>query len=212
MPEQDVESLRNSLLQNGLKPVSLVHPGVVLANLAEIFATTLDQEGDAGILHADVNTSLLMLRVQGQTALIRQLKEGLAAVHRSVMQSYGLDEETAVKLFNSGSFDVSSQSSPFMASWVHQVELSLDFIERRMGGRIRKLFLSGSSLGVNILRPVFELELKRKVEVLPEPASFQPPTPPAKLAEGQKAVSPFLLGACEAWRVFQAAGGPPDAI
>jgi hypothetical protein len=148
----------------------------------------------------------------GELALIRQLKDGLGAVHQSVMDSYGLDEATAVKLFNSGSFDISSQSSPFMANWVHQVELSLDFIERRVGGRVRKIYLCGASLGINILRPVFEMDLKRPVEVLPALEGIDCPAMDGRLAAGHRPVSPYLFAACEAYRAMRAAGGVPDEI
>lgn len=212
MPSEMVERFSTELSDRGLKPVSLVHRGIALANLAEKAADILDAGGDTGVLYADVDSSLLVLRVGGRLALIRQLKEGLGAVHKSVMDSYGLDQDTATKLFNSGSFDISSQSSPFMANWVHQVELSLDFIERRQGGRVRHIFLCGSSLGINILRPVFELDLQRPVEVLPALKGFDCPVVSGRLAAEHRPVSPYLLAACEAYRTMGAARGVADEI
>lgn len=212
MPEAPIKHFREELQRLGLTPVSLVHRGIALANLTEKVKSVIDPEGNTGILYADVNSSVLVLRINKETVLIRQLKEGLDAVFKSVMEGFGLDRETAIKLFNSGSFDVSSQGSPYIANWIHQVELSLDFIERRMGGRIRKLFLCGSSLGINILRVIFEAETKRPTEVLPQLPGFACPTQNGKLAEGQRPVSPYLLGACEALRVTFSGGGQADEI
>jgi len=201
MPEAAIDKLRRVVEQRALRPVSLVHRGIAIANLTEKARGATSESANIGMLYADSLSSLLVLDVAGETVLIRQLKEGLSSVYESVMQDFGLDHDTAVKLFNSGSFDVSAQKSAALSGWMHQIELSLDFIERRTGSRIGKLYLCGSCLGLNILRTIFEVGLKRLVEVLPPLPGFDCPLLEGRLAEGQRPVSPHLLAACEAARV-----------
>ena len=196
------EKIRKALAQRGFRPVSLVHRGVVLANLSALTARHSDCGPDFGMLYADGDSSLLVLRAGDELVLVRQLKEGLSCVFESLRKAYGLDDETAETLFHSGSFDITSQSKAFLANWVHQVELSLDFIERRFGRRIGTLYLCGTSLGANVLATPFREPLGRNVEVLPELDALPCPLQEGRLAEGHRAVSPFLLAATEATRLM----------
>lgn len=210
IPRQIVDGLDQALTACRLTPVSLVHIGSALANLSALGATTFNNEGNTAILHADMNSSILSVRVNQKNVLIRQLKQGLTPVFQSISESYGLDEDMTVKLFNSGSFDVSGQAAMSMSGWFHQVEMSLDFVSRRLGGRVDKLFLSGSSPGLNVLCTNFSSALGCPVEMIPAfPNVFSP-----SLSDGtegafgeETAVIPYLIAATEGAKILKLAGG-----
>lgn len=207
VPKALVDDLDDALTKRGLSPVSLVHTGTALANLSLLGQETFDRDGNTAILHTDIESSTLSVRVNKQNVLIRQLKQGLRPVFTSISESYGLDEEMAVKLFDSGSFDISKQTVTTMSSWFHQIEMSLDFVARRMGGRVEKLFLSGSSLGLNVLRENFANALECPVDIVPPLPHLSCPSLPGRLAEGQNPVTPYLIAASEGARIMRIAGG-----
>ncbi|MDT8391345.1 MAG: pilus assembly protein PilM [Lentisphaeria bacterium] len=207
MPKAMVDDLDDALTKRGFTPVSLIHTGTALANLSLLGGETFDRDGNTAILHTDIMSSTLSVRVNKQNVLIRQLKQGLRPVFTSITESYGLDEEMAVKLFNSGSFDISNQTVAAMSSWFHQIEMSLDFVARRMGGRVEKLFLSGSSLGLNVLRENFSSALGCPVDIIPPLPHLSCPSLPGRLAEGQNPVTPYLIAASEGARIMRLSGG-----
>ena len=205
-PRRLVDELDKAVIKCGLVPVSLVHTGTALTNLSILGKTIFDSEGNTAILHVDIESSILAVRVNQQTVMVRQLKQGLRPVYKCITESYGLDEDMAVKLFNSGSFDISGQTNKAMSGWFHQVEMSLDFVARRLGGRVNKLFLSGSSLGIGVLCENFAAILSRPVEIIPNLPDISWPAPDTP-GDSQPPMAPYLIAATEGARVLHAHGG-----
>ena len=64
----------------------------------------------------------------------------------------------------SGSFDFSGNITSVLNSWMHQVGISLDFIERRHGQRVETLYIHGADAGAGLIESIFSQAIKRVVE------------------------------------------------
>lgn len=197
LPVAAVDSISASLHQSNLSTVSLVTRGTVAANLAE---RDLPDDGRAvGFLEIGNETSMLLLYVGENLALARQFKVGLDMIVESLMKAFDLDYDTAAKLFNSGSFDFSGNITSSVSTWMHQVSISLDFIERRYGGRVDDLYLFGAGTGTQVLISIFRGAVHRNVKPWAVVEGLATGSPPAELAAPP---GMFALALGEAQRVM----------
>ena len=75
--------------------------------------------------------------------LIRKFDFGSRLIMEKVQQSLGIDIATAEGILTDGSFDISQQISEVLDGFIKQIVVSRDFVERREGCRISKVFASG---------------------------------------------------------------------
>ncbi|MCF7854195.1 MAG: hypothetical protein K9N51_05300 [Candidatus Pacebacteria bacterium] len=199
LPYEEIDILEDIVVNAGLTPVTLVAEGIAAANLAEAEPEKLPEEGAVGFLRIRGSTSLLLLYDGNDLALARQFRVGADAIIESLMSAFDLDYETARKLFNSGSFDFSGNISGDVSSWLHQISISLDFIERRYGHRAEPLYLLGPGQGTNVLCDVFSEAAGRKIEPWDVLGSLGGLEAPPGLAQSSET---YALALCEAVRIM----------
>jgi Tfp pilus assembly PilM family ATPase len=199
-PSEKVEALEKIIESAGLKPVSLIPSGVAAANLAEAAPEKLEEDSAVGFMQIGAGHSILLLYSGKTLALARQFKLGVDSFVESLMAAFDLDYATADKLFKSGSFDFSENISAAVNSWMHQVSISLDFIERRYGKRVESLQLLGPGAGLAVLKEVFATSIGHKVDVWNVFDLLDNLQPPADLEESPEM---FALALCEAKRIMR---------
>ncbi len=200
LPRQQVDSLQRLILDAGRTPVSFTAAGVAVANLAEATPGVLVEGHAVGFLQIGLGTSMLLLYDGANLALARQFKLGIDTIVESLMSAFDLDYATACKLFNSGSFDFSGNVSSSVNTWLHQVSISLDFIERRYGHPVETLNLLGAGAGTNVLREIFTNAVRHKIETWDAFSAISGATPPKDLEEPPEL---YALALCEAERIMR---------
>jgi hypothetical protein len=165
MPQEFVDNFHQALTQEGFVPVSLLPSGAAVADLARRHQVNVDNKV-VGYLEVGNHASMLFLFVDHQPVLARQFKVGVADIVGTLEESFELDYATAAKLFMSGSFDFSGNIGTSINSWLHQVGISLDFVERRFGSQLEKVFVldSATGNGAGVLAKLFERAVKRNFE------------------------------------------------
>lgn len=200
IPRPEVEQLRGIVADAGLTPVSLIPQGIGVANLAEISVDLMTNDKALGFLWVGNSSSMLILYAGENLALARQFKTGFNALLETVMKDYGLDEETAAKFVASGSFDFSGNLSAAAKSWMHQVGISLDFIERRYGQRVEDLYVLSTAAGTPVLTSAFKEAVDRNIEVWDAVSKIGIEGNPSQA--GNQGLE-FAIALCEARRIMQ---------
>jgi Tfp pilus assembly PilM family ATPase len=173
MPEEVVRKTYDWLIGSGLTPVSLQVPGVAVANLVGAAAGQVSAQHSVGFLELSTRTSLLMILDEGDLALARQFKFGNGVVLEKLKSQFELDQGTALKFYESGSFDFSADVKPLMNPWLHQLSISLDYFERRSGHPVSSLFLFGSGSCSKVVEQILAEYIRRPLAAW-EPLSALP--------------------------------------
>lgn len=161
LPTAMVERLRELVTEAGLIPCSLRVSGVAVSNLAHQ-AKNLLQEGKAtGMLEIGAVSALLLLFQGQELVLARQFKFGAGVIIDALKSGFELDNDTAAKLFVSGSFDFTANVTPVLAPWLHQLGISLDFFERRFSKTISALYVFGGGSQSKIVESIIGERVRR---------------------------------------------------
>lgn len=188
----------------GLRGVGLTLGGVAAANLVQYAADGPKDEGATAFLHMCNDVSQLLV-FRGQTlTVIREFQLGQRTIINSLMKNMDLDEETTLKLFLSGSFDIGSELVPALGPWLHHIVISLDFCERRYGDHAARLQLFGcgaqsktlhSAIAEKIGRPVVEWDPVSSLSRLsmPRRPDFEPREHLSAFSEGYRFMEPGVI-------------------
>ncbi len=207
MPRPLVTGIRGMVEGAGLTPVSLVTPGIAAANLTRAFPSLLEATAVTAFLDIDAVGSILLIYRGTDLVLARHFRFGCEQIIQALQTGTNLDRETAAKLFLSGSFDFSANVVRTVDPWLHQVAISLDFLERRFGSPVRKLFLFGEGARSKVLEKMLDERVQCSVmQWLPlEDESVMPPPP-----KSADPLDGFTAAAGEACRIMKA--GLTDAV
>lgn len=83
-------------------------------------------------------------------ALVRKFDFGTANILKKLQDSLGVDKDVAQGILNDGSFDVTKVIHHAMESFLQQLVISWDFVERRENTHITKLFVCGGGVGMQL--------------------------------------------------------------
>lgn len=206
LPSGMVAKLRQWVLDNAMTPCSLRVTGVAVSNMTHL-ATDLLSDGKAlGVLEIGAVSSLLLLFQNHELVLARQFKFGAGVIIDALKSSFELDNETAAKLFVSGSFDFSANVSPSMAPWLHQLSISLDFFERRFGKNLSALHLFGGGAQSKIVEGIIAERVRRPLLRWNPLQALAPLVPPADVENAEL----FAVAAAEA--VCMSKAGEQNAV
>ncbi len=183
LPLERSGQLRDWVLSNGSKPASLVCGGVAVANLVQAIPGFLQDGAGTGILHVGEKCSDLLLFHGRELAVARQFRFGKRLLVEALMNSMKLERETAEQFLRSGSFDMSYEAGPVLEPWLHQVEISLDFIDRRYGRTIEQLYLFGEGGQSRTLELILGSAVGRRIVAWNPLAQLAGLSPPAGLHE-----------------------------
>lgn len=101
------------------------------------------KEDTVGIIEFGARVSFFAILNKGIPVLLRKFELGSNMILEKVQESLGIDRSTAEGILSDGSFDISQQMSEVMDSFVKQVVVSRDFVERRENCHVSKIFASG---------------------------------------------------------------------
>lgn len=204
LPQLTSKALEEVAADVGIRGAGLTLGGVAAANLVHA-AEDGPKEGNAtAFLHMGNDVSqLLVFRGQILT-VIREFQLGRRTIINSLMKNMDLDEETTLKLFISGSFDIGSELVPSLGPWLHHIVISLDFCERRYGDHAARLRLFGcgaesktlhSAIAEKIGRPVVEWDPLGSLSQLsmPRRPDFEPREHLLAFSEGYRIMKPGVI-------------------
>jgi Tfp pilus assembly PilM family ATPase len=154
-----------------------------------------DREKAMGVFHFDSEVSTLAFFNKGILALIRRFPVGADSLKNKVMESLGVDENTAQGILADASFDISQAVGEIVTPLAKQAIVSRDFVERRENCRVEAFWLSGPLSQANDVAA----EIKNALNIAPQPWN---PLEGRDLAEG--AVPDQYAG--EEWRFAAALG------
>lgn len=203
MPAKEVARLRTIAELAGCTPVSLTPAGLVIANLVRSVPKLLQPEACLGFLYLGEFSSCIMLFQGDSLVLLRQFRFGERTVVESLGSALELDYETAEKLFHSGSFDVGGNVNPVLEPWLHKLEISLDFFERRHRRTVAMLYLFGEGVRSQALESLIQAKVGRPMMHWNALEAFAPVCPVAGVPAD---AADYLLPFCEGLR-WVARGG-----
>lgn len=124
------------------------------------------RDATAFVVHVVVEDAISTVAVfaRGALAAFRQFPLGNAAVIDGVAQQFGLSNALAADLLNENQIDPSSAIVPVLTPLFRQVALSTEFVARRVGGVISRVFLSGVTAGISHWLRVVESTMKVDAE------------------------------------------------
>lgn len=201
MPRPLVTGIRGMVAGAGMTPVSLVTPGVAAANLTRAFPELLETKQTTAFLDVEASGSILLLYRATDLVLARYFRFGADLIIQTLQSGTNLDHETAAKLFLSGSFDFSASVTPVVEPWLHQVSISLDFLERRYGSVVKELFLFGEGARSDVLEKMIRDRVQCPVTQWHPLVEGGVMPPPPKSAE---AVDTFTAAVSEGYRIMTA--------
>lgn len=161
MPKETVQQLDAFVTDLGAKSVSLTVGSAALANLIQSAAGTLQQDAALGFLNVGQTSSDVLLYRGQDLAFSRHFSFGESTIVDSVMQEMKLDRDTAEKMYRSGSFDIQAEAGPVISSWLHQLQISFDFFERRHGRPVGMLYLFGDGAESKVIESIVSSEIAR---------------------------------------------------
>jgi len=125
--------------------------------------------------------------------LIRKFDFGASGILKRLEENLGVETDVAVGILTDGSFDITHVVHQAMESFLQQVAISVDFVERRENSRVSKLFVCG---GVSGMRS-WGQEIQKKLGL--EPVYWDPfkglPAKPGALPARLKGQEPRFSAA-----------------
>lgn len=144
LPEDEAFDALGLLPRSGTPaPYSLEISGLASLTAFANGPVAAREDDTVGILVFGESSSLLALFRGGQPVLIRKLDRGTRTLLDRVVETLGVNAETAEGILADGSFDISPAVSDVMEPLVKQLIVSRDFVERRENCRVDGLYLCG---------------------------------------------------------------------
>ncbi len=163
LPAPTSQALGEMAAETGMRPATLTIGGAAVANLVQYADDGPRDENASAFLHMGRDVSQLLVFRGATLTVIREFQLGRRTVINSLMNNMDLDEETTLKLFQSGSFDIGSELVPALGPWLHHIVISLDFCERRYGDRASRLHLFGCGAQSKAMQAAISEKIGRSV-------------------------------------------------
>lgn len=107
--------------------------------------------------------TLLAFLNKGHLAMIRKFDFGTRDIVKAIRENLGVETDVALGILTEGSFDISNVLRQSMESFLQQLVISWDFVERRDNTRIENLFVCGGASGVR----TWGEEIRKKTGIAP---------------------------------------------
>lgn len=146
LPEVDAKSA----LQ--LFPIGLPAPySVEISGLASMTSflngpAMKHMEDTVGVMDFGAEVTLFALFKRNALSLVRKFEFGSNAIISRIQKTMGVDEPTALQIFSSGSIDLSHIVGEVMDSFLKQLVISRDFVERRENCHVSNIYVTGSGI------------------------------------------------------------------
>lgn len=162
MADEEVSFYRKLVEQAGMNPVSLVLGSVPVLDMSLRLIKKNEKEFKGFLYIGDTSSTLSV--VSGSTvAMVRQFGMGRDEIVRSIMTGMSMDMETALDLFKTDSFDYSAALAN-QAPWIHQIGISMDYVERRFNQTVSELKILGPGAVSKVLSKIIADKTRRTVD------------------------------------------------
>lgn len=106
-------------------------------------------EDCVAVIDFGANMTLVAFFNKGTLVMVRKFEVGTQTILKKLQDSLGVDGDVAAGILNDGSFDISQIVHQSLESFLQQLIISWDFVERRENSRIARLYVcgGGASLG-----------------------------------------------------------------
>ncbi|MEI6149312.1 MAG: pilus assembly protein PilM [bacterium] len=143
MPVQTVESLCGLFPSGTPAPCSIEVSG--LASMTAFMRGPGKNHSDdcVAVIDFGARTTLVAFYHKGAVVMIRKFDMGAANILKKLQDNLGVDSDVALGILNDSSFDISRIVHQAMESLLQQLTISWDFVERREGTRIVRLYACG---------------------------------------------------------------------
>jgi Tfp pilus assembly PilM family ATPase len=138
----------------GLFPVGVPAPcSIELSGLASMTAYSRGpgqnhREDCVAVVDFGARTTLVAFFHKGAMVMIRKFDVGAANILKRLQENLGVDNDVAMGILNDGSFDISQIVHQAMESFLQQLIISWDFVERREATRIARLYVCGGGAAI----------------------------------------------------------------
>jgi len=102
-----------------------------------------EEEGAIAFIDSGARVSLMAVFNKGSLVLVRKFNVGGEALVKRLQQQMAVDREVASGILSDGSFDISQSVQGVMDSFLRQISISKEFIERREDCHIKTLYITG---------------------------------------------------------------------
>lgn len=121
------------------------------------------QEESVCLIDSGEECSYFAFLQKGEVALVGKYVFGARQLRSKVMSDLGVDEELAMGILADQSINVSATIMEVMSPFMKQLSISKDFVERRFGSKITKVYVSGETGQLSTWVEVVEQMLHAKV-------------------------------------------------
>ena len=143
IPQDDVKFLLNMFLDGPPAPVSIEVAGLSFIT-AFLHACGAQCENEAiCLIEAGESVTNFAFLNKGKAVLVGKMGFGANSLRTKLASDLGVDEELATSILNDQSINISTSMTAILGPFLKQLSISKDFIERHMGCRVGRVFVSG---------------------------------------------------------------------
>ncbi|MDH3981637.1 MAG: pilus assembly protein PilM [Kiritimatiellaceae bacterium] len=143
IPSDDVRFMLNMFAAGAPAPASLEISGLSFIS-AFLHARGAEcSESSVCLLEAGESISHFAFLDKGEVALVGKVPFGAKHLRSKLAEDLGVDDELAASILSDRSINISSSLSSVLDPFVKQLSISKDFIERHLGRRVSKIYVSG---------------------------------------------------------------------
>lgn len=143
VPNAEAEGLLQLVRTASTAPVSMEISA--LAVLTAFAHGPLSRAGKqaVGLIEAGANVAVLAIFSQGTPILLRKFDFGSSRIECEIQRSFGVDEATSLDMLSTESFDISHQLQRVTGSFLRQLSISKEFVERKAGTPVAEWYVAG---------------------------------------------------------------------
>lgn len=146
IPERDAQAMLALFPSGTPAPCSIEVSGLAGLTAFERGPGIAQKEGCVAAIECGADSTLVAFYNKGVMVLVRKFDFGANSILKKLQGSLGVDEEVAAGILNDGSFDISQILHHAMESFLQQLVISWDFVERREDVRVGALYACGGGV------------------------------------------------------------------
>jgi len=165
VPSEETEWLLELVTKTGPSPVSMEVSA--LASLTAFVRGPANKtvDGAVGIIEAGEQVTMLAIFSNGDPILLRKFEFGYDQILDRVSRQFGVDRVTAHSVLSEHSIDVSQPVQEAVGSFLRQLAISKEFVERKVGTQVREWFLTGGLANADYWREKISKTVGKEAQV-----------------------------------------------
>lgn len=118
-----------------------------------------------GLIEAGAEVTCLSIFHRGNPVLLRKFEFGGREILQRVMRQFHVDEDTARSIMADSSFDISNAVQEAVGSFLRQLSISREFVERKVGKPVQEWYLAGGLALVACWEDILSDLVQREVQI-----------------------------------------------